>query len=361
LNFNLVEKLRCPKNIEGTICRGKLQLDEGLFAAVYQKEDELSEALLHCDKCKTQYPIISGVAVVLDNIKSWLRENYYHILSGVHQNGGIGTGLAVWLESFGWELSNKPSNNYYEAPRWVNIFTATHYDMVPAGADDESDLGRFVASKKSVFDTVTEMLEAHVPVKLANALDVGTNVGGMAYRLAPFADDVIALDTAFNVVLTARQVQKGYPKKVSSYKRYMDGQYFEERFIEEMPDNTEFMVASAAPPPIDQCYDIITVLNVVDCVPYPEQFLKSLIDVLNPGGLLLVTSPYSWGSDDVPVDRWIGASEEVPSADAMLAIFSSQGLELIEERDNVPWVLREHKRWYRIFHNHCVLVRKPAS
>jgi SAM-dependent methyltransferase/uncharacterized protein YbaR (Trm112 family) len=361
LNLKLIEKLCCPKNVLGNVCNGPLVLNNNVFSVVYQTETEVTEGLLECSKCSELYPIISGVAVVLDNIKSWLRSNYYHILSGAHQSGGIGSGLIVWLESFGWQLSNQPANNYYEAPRWVNIFTATHYDNTPAGADDDSEVGRLVAGQTSVFDTVVEMLATHLPAKLDKALDVGTNVGGMAYRLSPFVHKVLALDTAFNVVLTARRIQKGYPEPITSYKRYMDGQYFDERLIAKTSDNIEFMVASAAPPPADQSYDLITVLNVIDCVPYPEQFLMSLIDVLNPGGFLLVTSPYSWGSDDVPVDRWMGASEEVSSSEAVLALFAQHGLELLEERDNVPWVLREHKRWYRIFHNHCVLVRKPIE
>jgi SAM-dependent methyltransferase/uncharacterized protein YbaR (Trm112 family) len=356
----LIQKLRCPRTVKAGSCSGRLALDDSVITPIYQaQQNEIEEAVLVCQQCGAAYPVIRGVAVVMDNIQSWLRGNYYNLLSGAHGSGGMGEELTNWLESFGWQMSNQPANNYYEAPRWVNIFTATHYDPVQAGADDSSEVGRLIAGQASVFEVIVEMLEQHLPGKVNKALDVGTNVGGMAFRVAPFAESVLGLDTAFNVVLTARRVQKGFPRPLKSVKRYMDGHHYDERNIGPFPENTEFMVASAVPLPVDENYDLITVLNVIDCVPDPEIFLVSLADVLNPGGFMVVTSPYSWGSDDVPVDRWLGASEKQSSADALLGLLREQGLEIVEERDNVPWVLREHKRWYRVFHNHCVIARKP--
>jgi len=318
----------------------------------------MTEAVLRCQQCGAAYPVICGVAVVMDNIQAWLRSNYYHVLSGAHKAGGISEPLCTWLESFGWHLTNQPSNNYYESPRWINIFTATHYDSVQAGADDTTDIGRLLAGQPSVFEVVVDLLGQHLPGRVEKALDVGTNVGGMAWRVAAFADSVLGLDTAFNCVLTARRVQQGRPKPIAHYNRYMDGQRYDRRDIGPFPGNTEFMVASASPPPLDERYGLITVLNVIDCVPDPEAFLSYLYDALEPGGHMLVTSPYSWGSDDVPVDRWIGGAAGQSSSAALVEFLGNLGLEIVVERDNVPWVLREHQRWYRLFYNHCVLARK---
>jgi len=356
----LISRIKCPKSNRSGSCGGRIGVDQNLMAVRYADESEITEAVLSCESCGAAYPVICGVAIVVDNIQSWLRSNYYHILSGAHVSGGIGEELTAWLESFGWQLTNQPSSNYYEAPRWVNIFTATHYDTVPAGADDATDIGRLLAGQPSVFDVIVDMLGQYLPAKVEKALDVGTNVGGMAFRVAQFAGTVLGLDTAFNCVLTARRVQTGFPKPLVSYNRYLDGHQHDCREIGPFPNNTEFMVASASPLPVNDSFDLITVLNVIDCVPDPEVFLTSLYSSLNPGGFMLVTSPYSWGSDDVPVDRWIGGTSEQSSAAALIAFFKDLKLEIIAERDSVPWVLREHKRWYRVFYNHCVLVRKAA-
>ena len=43
---------------------------------------------------------------------------------------------------------------------------------------------------------------------------------------------------------------------------------------------------------------------------------------------------------------------------SLLAALRSRGLEILADRDHVPWVLREHDRWYRVFHDHCILARR---
>lgn len=52
-----------------------------------------------------------------------------------------------------------------------------------------------------------------------------------------------------------------------------------------------------------------------------------------------------------------GPAEPLWCRDELLEALRERGLEIIDHRDHVPWSLREHARWYRVCHDHCVLAR----
>lgn len=63
----------------------------------------------------------------------------------------------------------------------------------------------------------------------------------------------------------------------------------------------------------------------------------------------------------MPIDNWFGASAESPSAIATREEIERLGFTILEETDHIPWVLREHQRWYRVFLNRCILARKQVA
>ena len=352
MKTNLISKLSCPT------CQNKLMVSSVLVDPTYsQNKTELAEGLMQCTNCKKNYPVLNGVAIILPNTNSWLRNNYYYIAEGIFTAGSLSQPIKQYLDQQGWRMSSAPANNYYELPRWVDIFLSTHYDPTPAGADDDSNLGKLISSQPSVFDFVAHTLKQHTLSADSRALDVGTNVGGMAYRLAESVNEVVAIDTAYNPILAARKIQLGLPEKQRTIRRYIDGLQHEEINIGPFPDNVEFLVASIFDLPIEGQFDVISALNVIDVVPDPEGFINIMIDRLNLNGLLIITSPYSWGSDDVPIDNWLG-DKNTSSSKALINLLKEKNLEIEDEADCIPWVLREHRRWYRVFHNHCVIARK---
>lgn len=358
MRMELISTLTCPESRQGSPCGGPLRLAQTPRPELDAEGTELREGVLHCPGCGAEYPVIAGIAILLPQVLGWLRANYYYLVAGAAQAGGIGAEMTAWLEARDWHLGNRLASNYYEENRWVNIFTSTHYDTTPAGADDRSALGRFIASQPQVFETVEAMLARHLDGPVARALDVGTNVGGMALRLGALAGSVVGIDLAYNPVLAARRIQTGHPLPQREYRRYLDGRHHELRPLPAERANTEFLVASATALPLSGRFALITALNVVDVVPEPVEFLRRLAEHLEPGGLLLITSPYSWGSDDVPIDAWVGATREAPSAEQMVRELEGLGFGILESVDHVPWVLREHQRWYRAFLNHCILARR---
>ena len=362
MRLSIISRLRCPAAGPRTACNGALVLESQAPSPVVTLAGrELHEGLLACTECGASYPVVTGVPLLLPNILSWLRFNYYYVMEGAARVGGIGPGLMAWLDDRDWHLGNQLADNYYETPRWVNIFSVTHYVSPCLAAPGSSLLDTLVASRPSVFEVAARMIGRHLAKPAAFALDVGTNVGGMAYRLGEFAGAILGIDVAFNPVLMARRVNLGLPLPIEQVRQYLDGHHYAPHEVRRGPENAEFLVASIDHLPVQGRFGLITALNVVDVVAQPRSFLARVSALLETDGLLLVTSPYSWASDSVPIEEWLGGTRELASADAVRDTMRSCDLEIVEEVDDVPWVLQEHRRWYRVFLNHCILARKRGD
>ena len=94
-------------------------------------------------------------------------------------------------------------------------------------------------------------------------------------------------------------------------------------------------------------YDLILAANLIDRLYDPALFLDHIHDRLNPGGLLVIASPYTWLTEHTPRDAWIGGfkrdGETVTTLDGLKARLSAH-FTLIHGPVEVPFVIRETRR-----------------
>lgn len=68
------------------------------------------------------------------------------------------------------------------------------------------------------------------------------------------------------------------------------------------------MDACAPTPPGDEAScDLVCGFNLIDRLPDPKAFLDESARRLRPGGLLVISSPYTWLEAFTPKDKWLGA------------------------------------------------------
>ena len=53
-------------------------------------------------------------------------------------------------------------------------------------------------------------------------------------------------------------------------------------------------------------FDAVLAANLIDRLEDPGRFLASLPDLLNPGGQLVISSPYTWLEEYTPKSNWLG-------------------------------------------------------
>ncbi|EDQ91201.1 uncharacterized protein MONBRDRAFT_19935 [Monosiga brevicollis MX1] len=181
------------------------------------------------------------------------------------------------------------------------------------------------------------------------ALDIGCNVGGVAFALAERFPEVLGYDINSNAIETAQEIQE-----TGSLQSYVREEGDIKMHFTATPSHQSSRVsfkhgdALCLPPDLGN-FDAVVVANVLDRLSSPGSLLGRLggaRGLVKPGGLLFVSSPFSWMERYTPKDLWLGGREtfdgEVSSIDTLHASLNDN-FELLEVMD-MPFMLREHAR-----------------
>jgi SAM-dependent methyltransferase len=163
------------------------------------------------------------------------------------------------------------------------------------------------------------------------------------------------MDLSFEKVLTARQITIGQPASRREARLYREGTNYETIALSEHSvDNVDYLVASGDRVPLsDSSADIVSSCNLVDIIADPSRLVAEKKRLAVPGGLALVATPYL---DHSPAVVNHLAAE---SGDPRMAVKELLGgFEILEERDQVPWLLRASDRHYDVYLDHCVVARR---
>ena len=109
-------------------------------------------------------------------------------------------------------------------------------------------------------------------------------------------------------------------------------------------------------------FDVVLMANLIDRLSDPRRCLRRLPALVNPGGQLIITSPYTWLPEYTPRSKWLGgrrqAGRPVRAADALLDILSPD-FSLVRRRD-LPFVIREHARKFQLGIAEATIWRRAA-
>ena len=183
------------------------------------------------------------------------------------------------------------------------------------------------------------------------ALDIGCAIGRSSFELARGFDEVIGVD------FSARFIQEAQHLKDDGILRYTmptEGElenFYEVKIsdfdLEEERNKVSFWQADACNlKPIYKDLDLIFGGNLIDRLYDPHKFLDSVASRLNDGGMLILTSPYTWQEESTPKEKWIGGykkdGENVTTLEGLKEILGGD-FELIDTKD-VPFVIQETAR-----------------
>ena len=97
-------------------------------------------------------------------------------------------------------------------------------------------------------------------------------------------------------------------------------------------------------------YDLILAANLLDRLYDPKQFLETIHQRLNPGGTLVITSPYTWLEEFTKKENWLGGfrkgGEPCMTFDALSNLLAPHFL-LRDAPQNVEFVIRETRRKFQ--------------
>ena len=87
--------------------------------------------------------------------------------------------------------------------------------------------------------------------------------------------------------------------------------------------------------------------NLIDRVPDPAAFLTSVGDFIEPNGLLILTSPYSWLEQFTPKDKWVGGYIEnekpVTTTEGMGRILTKLGFKELCPSEDIRFSIKDNE------------------
>jgi len=167
------------------------------------------------------------------------------------------------------------------------------------------------------------------------------------------------VDLSSSFVDTANQLKAGGRLP---YSVCLEGELVEqlEALVDPAIDRSrvEFRVGDACELPDELgSFDAVLVANLLCRVPNPSKVLDGVARLLVPGGLVLITSPFTWLEEYTNQSQWIGGHSGVRSADALRAALQTRRLRIVSE-DSMPLVIRETSRKYQLILTHRVVAQK---
>ncbi len=235
-----------------------------------------------------------------------------------------------------------PSSNY-ETDKLLSEYAEFHY------GDTYFDVPNF--SKALAEIAISAM--GNRPKR--TALDLGCASGRSTFELAKVFDYVTGVD------FSARFIGQGVQLVQQGILRYTltdEGELvsYKERTLnnlglDHVKHKVEFFQGDACNlKPIFTGYDLILAANLIDRLYDPAKLLTGIHTRINPGGLLMITSPYTWLTEHTKKEAWIGGfkrdGENFTTLDGLKEMLGKH-FRLIQGPQAVPFVIRETKRKFQ--------------
>jgi putative 4-mercaptohistidine N1-methyltranferase len=200
------------------------------------------------------------------------------------------------------------------------------------------------------------------------ALDLGCASGRTTFELARHFKSVTGMD------FSARLIGSGVAMVEQGVLRYTlpdEGELlsWHERHLadlglDDLRHKVEFLQGDACNlKPLITGYDLIVAANLIDRLYAPARFLASVHERLNPGGLLLIASPYTWLEEHTRREEWLGGfkqdGESRTTLDGLKEILAPH-FELLGEPVDVPFVIRETRRKFQHTVSQVTIWRRRA-
>ncbi len=199
------------------------------------------------------------------------------------------------------------------------------------------------------------------------ALDIGCATGRASFALARHFTAVTGMDYSARFIDVALQLTSGEDFR---YVVPEEGDLVGYRQVclkdigidSQQAQRIQFVQGDACNlKPQPDRYDLVLAANLIDRLRQPARFLQAIVPMIRQGGVLALSSPYTWLEEFTPKENWIGGIRENGEA-----LTTYQGLqrilrdhfEEIAAPQDVPFVIRETARKFQHTQAQLTLWRK---
>lgn len=235
------------------------------------------------------------------------------------------------------------ADSYYETEAILSEYLFFHYgkkeDYLPFSEGPESAL----YFPKRVVEEVIQKIPPGF--RFQKALDLGCAVGSSSFELSRYFKEVVGVDYSKVFIEAAQELQKKREMRIS--------------VIEEVGKQKEVLISIPSDLELDRVmfqqgdamnlsrelsdFDLVLAVNLIDRLPDPEVFLKSIHQKLRLGGVLALATPYTWMKSFTAPEKWLSQGEGNRAALDRILLKEFTFLDQV----NIPFLIREHIRKYQ--------------
>lgn len=187
------------------------------------------------------------------------------------------------------------------------------------------------------------------------ALDMGCAVGRTSFELARAFDEVVGIDLSHRFVEAAATLAENgimhYQVPDEGELRLQRHTDLETLGLTRARQRARFLQGDASQPdPELGTFDLVFAGNLIDRLADPAAFLAQMPGLVRPGGVLVITSPYTLLEEYTPRSHWIGGFEKNGQPARVLDGLRSHlgsGFTLEPPVRDLPFVIRETSRKYQ--------------
>ena len=239
------------------------------------------------------------------------------------------------------KASETEDKNIYESDELISQYCEFQY------GDENFGVKNFALS---CVDSVVKYI-----TKSKKALDIGCATGRASFELCKHFDEVEGIDFSVRFIGVGTKLKKdGYVAWTSK----TEGDLYKHKKVsledlgyKGLENKVTFWQGDACN--IKQNftgYDLVLAKNLIDRLYDPRLFLESIKDRMNDGGVLMITSPYTWQEESTKKELWLGGfkddkGKEHYTLDGIKDILEKD-FELLELKD-IEFTIKETSRKYQ--------------
>ncbi|MGI9273304.1 MAG: 5-histidylcysteine sulfoxide synthase [Endozoicomonas sp.] len=202
---------------------------------------------------------------------------------------------------------------------------------------------------------------------MTRALDLGCSVGRSSFELARWFQHVDGIDFSARFISAASELQKNGKIRYFVPAEGEIGEYqvadLNELGLGNIDGNRILFTQGDACnlKPKYNNYDLVFAGNLVDRLNDPAKFLGMIHERIRPGGLLILTSPYTWLEEYTPKNKWLGGyreNGEVLDTHTGLKRVLANNFDEVTMPQDVPFVIRETARKFQHSVAQCTVWRR---
>ncbi|WP_205067543.1 5-histidylcysteine sulfoxide synthase [Pantoea coffeiphila] len=192
--------------------------------------------------------------------------------------------------------------------------------------------------------------------KRQRALDLGCATGRASFELARHFEQVVGMDYSARFIDVALQLTGGEDFR---YVTQEEGDLVEYRQVRlkdfgldtQQASRIQFVQGDACNlKPQPEHYDLVLASNLIDRLRQPKRFLQDISGMIRSGGILMLSSPYTWLEEYTPKENWLGGvrenGEALTTYQALQRLLAADFEEIAPAQD-IPFVIRETARKYQ--------------